>query len=79
MSLKGQDDNWSSFSTAPVSVYGTVDGPGFQLKAGGERGAYQASVAADLGKFVSGLGAQANVSVDADGSYKVMGMISGTF
>jgi hypothetical protein len=35
-------------------------------------------VAADLGRFVAGLGLEANVSVDADGSYRVMAVVSGT-
>lgn len=79
MSLVGVDDRWHSFSTSPLSAYGTVEGPGFQLKAGGERGAFQAQAAADLGKLVSGMGAQANLAVDASGNYKVMGSVGFNF
>ncbi len=79
MSLRGRDDDWSHFSTAPISIYGTLQGPGFELRAGGEHGAYQASLVWDLGRFLSGLGLSVNVAVDEDKSYRVFAQISGTF
>jgi hypothetical protein len=79
MSLKGKADDWSSYRTAPIAAYGSLEGPGFELKAGGERGAFQASVAADLGKWISGLGVAANASVDAGGNYRVTGGVTWNF
>jgi hypothetical protein len=78
MSLQGRADDWSSFTTAPISVYGTLQGPGFELRAGEEQGAIQASIAADLGKVMAGLGLAASASVDADGTWRVMATLSGT-
>jgi hypothetical protein len=79
MSLLGQADDWHSFTSAPISLYGTLQGPGFVLTAGEERGGYQASIAADLGKLVAGMGLQANVVVNPDGSYRVSATLAGTF
>lgn len=79
MSLKGIEDDWSDLKKIPVSVYATAGGPGLEVKAGVERGAFQASVAADLPKALSGMGFRANASVDADGSYRVTAGLSGTF
>jgi hypothetical protein len=79
MSLLNRADDWSSIRTAPISIYGTLQGPGFVVSAGTEQGGFQASLAADLGKLVAGLGLQANVTVNPDGTYRVTGVLSGTF
>jgi hypothetical protein len=79
MSLRGQADDWTSFKTAPLSAYASVEGKGFEVRAGGERGAFQASVAADLGNVLAGMGVRASATVNPDGTYKVLGGISGTF
>src|SRR4029077_3769516 len=79
LSVRARDDTWTSCETTPLAVYGTIQGPGFEIKAGGERGAFQASVAADLGQLVAGLGLQANAAVDADGTWRVTAGLSGTF
>lgn len=79
LSLQGQADDWHSFQAAPLAIYGALRAHGLELKAGEERGGFQASLAADLGTLVSGLGLSANVSVDADGTCRVTGVIAGTF
>ncbi len=79
MSVRGQDDNWSSFRTAPVAAYGSIEGPRFELRAGGERGAFQASAAYDLSRVISGMGVRASATVQPDGTYQIMGYASGTF
>jgi hypothetical protein len=79
LSLRGKDDNWSSFATAPVSIYGTLKAPGFEIKAGTEHGAFQASIAADLGKFIAGLGMNVNFSMDEDKTWRLYATLTGTF
>jgi hypothetical protein len=79
LSLVGKKEDWSSFATAPVSLYGFLEGPGFELRAGGERGGFQAELAADLGSLLAGLGVRINVAVDADRSYRELGMVGGTW
>jgi hypothetical protein len=76
VSLRGQNDDWSSFSTAPISIYGSLKAPGFELKAGAEHGGFQASLVADLGHFIAGLGIAVNVSVDPDQGYRIYGTLS---
>jgi hypothetical protein len=79
MSLQGRTDDWTSFKTAPVSIYGALEGPGFELKMGTEQGGFQASFKEDLSKWFAGMGVQLSASVDDQGNYKVSGMISGTW
>lgn len=79
VSLLYQEDDWRDPRRLPLSIYGTLSGPGVELKVGGERGGMQASLAIDLGRWVAGLGLRAQVSADLDGSYKVTAMLAGTF
>ncbi len=79
MSLRGKDDNWSSFATAPLSIYASLKAPGFEIKAGAEHGGFQASIAADLGKLIAGLGMNVNFSMDADKTWRLYATITGTF
>ena len=78
LSLFGKPREWQSLGTTPLAVYGSIVGPGFEFRVGGERGGFQASLLADLGRFVEGLGIAANVSLGPDGSYAVAVGVSGT-
>jgi hypothetical protein len=79
LSLKYQDDNWYSFTGAPLAVYASLQGPGFSVDVGEERGSFQASLAVDLGRFIAGLGLNVNGSIDADGRWSLNAGISGNF
>ncbi|MSP63791.1 MAG: hypothetical protein EXR72_26290 [Myxococcales bacterium] len=79
LSVRGADDTWQSYSAAPVAIYGGLSGPGFEIRAGGERGAFQASAAAHLGRLIAGLGLRANLAVEADGSVRLTALLAGTF
>lgn len=79
ISLVGEADDWHRFSTTPLSIYASLETPGFQIKLGGEHGAFQASLAADLSKIVAGMGARVNGTVDEQGNYQVTGSIGWTF
>ncbi len=77
LSVKGVDDDWHHFDTAPLAAYATVEGPhGFSVSAGGERGGFQAALAAQL---FGSLGLSANASVDADGTWRVTATLAGTW
>jgi hypothetical protein len=78
MTLKHQDDQWRSFTGAPLAVLISLDGPGFSIRMGEEHGAFDGAVAIDLGQFMAGLGLQVNASIDASGVYRLFGSISGT-
>lgn len=73
-----QGDDWSHFTTAPIAIQASLQAPGFELRVGEELGGIQASLVADLGKFIAGLGMAVNVSVDDQG-YRVYATLSGTF
>ncbi|HJU24580.1 MAG TPA: hypothetical protein VJ891_18920, partial [Casimicrobiaceae bacterium] len=79
VSLRGQDDNWSTFTTAPLALYGSLQGPGFELKAGYQKGGFQASLVADLSRFWAGMGLQVDFSVDQTSGYRVFCSLTGTF
>jgi hypothetical protein len=79
MSLQGRADDWSSFKTAPISIYGALQGPGFELRMGTEQGGFQVSLKDQIETAFCNLGVQLNASVDDQGNYKVTGTISGTW
>jgi hypothetical protein len=75
LSLRGSENEWEAFETVPLAAQAELHGPGFSLRAGGERGAFQAGLAADLGRALSGLGVEVRLSRDQDGSYRVFGQV----
>jgi hypothetical protein len=79
LSLRKQNEDWKTFRTTPIGATATVEGPGFKLAVGAERGAFQASLAAELGRAIADLGLRVNLSVDTQGEYQLMGALAGTW
>jgi len=79
MSLLGKADDWTSLKSAPISIYGALDGPGFELRMGTEQGGFQMSFKKQFEDTFCGLGVALNASIDDNGNYKVTGTISGTW
>jgi hypothetical protein len=76
LSLRGRDDRWSSFSTAPLSVTAALGAPGFQIQVGTQDGGLQASLVADLGRWVAGLGMNVSFSMDADHTWRAYATVA---
>ncbi|HEY4243512.1 MAG TPA: papain-like cysteine protease family protein [Kofleriaceae bacterium] len=78
VSLADRTDDWKSFATSPLALYGDLKAPGFELKAGAQEGGFQASLTADLSRLMAGLGLSVNYSRDQDGQFRLFASITGT-